>query len=325
MASRAQRGAVPRRRALPHRRAQRRGRPVRPHPPPGALLPRRRLHRPPRTVPGAGRRDPHGRHAGAPDGAGDDRRHGRADGRRHRLVARRAPALASARRHPGAVHQRQRSVDAGGVGLRDDRPLQPRAGRGQGAGARGGHPRADDRPLADGHQRARPRPRRLPLHRLGAVVARRRRPRRGATPPRRRRRPDAVAARGAAGAHPAAVLAVVALRADAVRQRRRARRRLEAALSGGARAASTSSRATRSRSAGSPPTPSSYRPRRDLERPDRRYERQTPQLFDLATDPGEQLDLAAHHPRRVAVMEQQLADWYASVESERAALPDERP
>ena len=146
---------------------------------------------PPTERPGAHRRDPHGRHAGAPDGAGDDRRHGRADGRRHRLAARRAPALASARRHPGAVHQRQRSVDAGGVGLRDDGPLQHRAGRGQGAGARGRHPRADDRPLADraastapstpsptsptGCRRCSPSP----------ATARR-------TPPRRRRRPAAV-------------------------------------------------------------------------------------------------------------------------------------
>ena len=71
--------------------------------------------------------------------------------------------------------------------------------------------------------------------------------------------------------------------------------------------------------------PEHYRPRHDLEWPDRRYERQTPELFDLTTDPGEQHDLAGHHPQRVAGMEQQLTDWYASVESERAALPDDRP
>jgi arylsulfatase A len=60
-----------------------------------------------------------------------------------------------------------------------------------------------------------------------------------------------------------------------------------------------------------------YRPPARLEVPTRRLGPQPAQLFDLSLDPGEQFDVAALHPRRVARMETQFAAWYASVEAER--------
>ena len=60
-------------RQVPDRRAQRRGDPVRPPPSSGALLPVPRLHRSARSVPGARRGDPVGRHREPADRRGDDR------------------------------------------------------------------------------------------------------------------------------------------------------------------------------------------------------------------------------------------------------------
>jgi arylsulfatase A-like enzyme len=48
-----------------------------------------------------------------------------------------------------------------------------------------------------------------------------------------------------------------------------------------------------------------------------------PQLFDLESDPGEQHDLAAAHPERVARMERELARWFEEVEAERRTIPPE--
>jgi arylsulfatase A-like enzyme len=46
------------------------------------------------------------------------------------------------------------------------------------------------------------------------------------------------------------------------------------------------------------------------------------QLFDLATDPGESVDLAAREPERVRRMEAALADWFAAVDGERRTIDD---
>jgi hypothetical protein len=42
-----------------------------------------------------------------------------------------------------------------------------------------------------------------------------------------------------------------------------------------------------------------------------------PLLFDLASDPYEQNDLAAAHPDRVRAMQSSLATWFESVEADR--------
>jgi arylsulfatase A len=63
--------------------------------------------------------------------------------------------------------------------------------------------------------------------------------------------------------------------------------------------------------------PRHYRPPARLELPTRRPVRQPAQLFDLSVDPGEQFDVAARHPQRLARMEAQFAAWYAGVEAER--------
>src|SRR5262249_9705616 len=42
-------------------------------------------------------------------------------------------------------------------------------------------------------------------------------------------------------------------------------------------------------------------------------------LFDIAADPGEQHDLAAAHPERVARMERDLLAWFEDVERDRLA------
>ena len=207
------------------------------------------------------------------------------DGSRHRARPRRAPALASGE-HRRAVHQRQRSVDARGVGLRDDGPLQHGARRGQGAGARGGHSCADDRPLADrgsastapstrshtsptGCRRCSPSPatarrdaspatastcwRRCAASRWSA-------PRRGSGSGR------------ATGRRPSPTPPCAMATGSCATRRRPS--------------SSPSCRATRPKNAGSPPTPSTIARARP-QWPDRRFERQTPQLFDLGTDPGE--------------------------------------
>ena len=44
------------------------------------------------------------------------------------------------------------------------------------------------------------------------------------------------------------------------------------------------------------------------------------QLFDLAEDPGERVDLAAAHPVRVARMEADLAAWFEEVERDRRSI-----
>ncbi len=45
-----------------------------------------------------------------------------------------------------------------------------------------------------------------------------------------------------------------------------------------------------------------------------------PQLFDLASDPGETKDVAAAHPARVRLMEAELDAWFADVDGERRSL-----
>jgi arylsulfatase A-like enzyme len=70
--------------------------------------------------------------------------------------------------------------------------------------------------------------------------------------------------------------------------------------------------------------PHTYRPPARLELPTRTLVRQAAQLFDLSVDPGERFDVATRHPQRVARMEEQFADWYASVEAERQSLPEAR-
>jgi hypothetical protein len=44
------------------------------------------------------------------------------------------------------------------------------------------------------------------------------------------------------------------------------------------------------------------------------------QLFDIDADPGEQHDLAAAEPERVARMERELAAWFEEVEEERRGV-----
>ncbi len=46
----------------------------------------------------------------------------------------------------------------------------------------------------------------------------------------------------------------------------------------------------------------------------------SPQLFDLAADPGEQNDVAAAHPARVTRMVADLERWFADVDTERRSL-----
>lgn len=45
-----------------------------------------------------------------------------------------------------------------------------------------------------------------------------------------------------------------------------------------------------------------------------------PQLFDLAADPGETHDLAAHEGARLAQLQEELAAWFADVEADRRRL-----
>lgn len=57
--------------------------------------------------------------------------------------------------------------------------------------------------------------------------------------------------------------------------------------------------------------------------PDRQLGEPAPaMLFDLAADPGEQRDLAALEPARVARMGRRLDAWFADVEAERATIED---
>jgi arylsulfatase A len=46
------------------------------------------------------------------------------------------------------------------------------------------------------------------------------------------------------------------------------------------------------------------------------------ELYDLSADPGEQHDLAAQHPDRVAAMQAKLEDWFDRVEADRRTLTD---
>ena len=48
-----------------------------------------------------------------------------------------------------------------------------------------------------------------------------------------------------------------------------------------------------------------------------------PQLFDLAADPGEQVDLATAQPERARAMRDRLDGWFESVEAERLAIAPE--
>jgi hypothetical protein len=50
-----------------------------------------------------------------------------------------------------------------------------------------------------------------------------------------------------------------------------------------------------------------------------------PLLFDLATDPFEQTDLAAAEPERVVRMSAALDRWFESVERDRARAATGRP
>jgi arylsulfatase A len=47
-----------------------------------------------------------------------------------------------------------------------------------------------------------------------------------------------------------------------------------------------------------------------------------PQLFDLASDPGEQHDLATEQPARVRRMSAELAAWFEAVEADRRTISD---
>jgi len=47
-----------------------------------------------------------------------------------------------------------------------------------------------------------------------------------------------------------------------------------------------------------------------------------PQLFDLHSDPGEQVDLADRHPELVRSMSARLASWFEEVEAERRSITD---
>ena len=96
-----------------------------------ALLPLCRLHRSSRSVPGTCRPAQAGWRPHTADSPGDDRRHGRTHGRRHRDGARRVGPLRSRREHAGDVHQRQRPMDAAWSDHGHDGPLQHRARRGK--------------------------------------------------------------------------------------------------------------------------------------------------------------------------------------------------
>ena len=48
-----------------------------------------------------------------------------------------------------------------------------------------------------------------------------------------------------------------------------------------------------------------------------------PELFNLAADPLEKLNVADQHPDRVARMLQDLESWFEEVESERATIDDQ--
>ena len=47
---------------------------------------------------------------------------------------------------------------------------------------------------------------------------------------------------------------------------------------------------------------------------------EAPQLYDLAEDPGERVDLAEKHPERVRHMLADLEEWFESVEADRASI-----
>ena len=261
------------------------------------------------------------RRRGTPDRAGDDRGDGRAHGRRYRHAARRAGPLAPARRHPRHLHQRQRAVDAGGIDRGDHGSLQPRTRRRQGARPRGRDPRADDRALAGGDQRVAAPTTRSPT---SATGCRRCSPPPTTPPPasaRRRRRPPPPAAWRRGGADPRGS------GNGRATSRRRSPTQPRATATGSCAtrpspSSSTSSPAILSRSVASPPTRTPTDRRRGSSCPTRTLVRQPAQLFDLSVDPGEQFDVAARHPQRVARMEEQFAAWYASVEAERQSLPE---
>ena len=48
---------------------------------------------------------------------------------------------------------------------------------------------------------------------------------------------------------------------------------------------------------------------------------ETPELYNLAEDPGEQRDLASEHPERVSRMLGELETWFENVEAERRTIP----
>jgi arylsulfatase A-like enzyme len=47
-----------------------------------------------------------------------------------------------------------------------------------------------------------------------------------------------------------------------------------------------------------------------------------PQLFDVAADPGEQMDLSDQHPAAASRLEAKLADWYDEMERERSQVSE---
>ena len=49
---------------------------------------------------------------------------------------------------------------------------------------------------------------------------------------------------------------------------------------------------------------------------------ESPELYDLSTDPGEGNDLAAEFPARVSDMLGQLETWFEEVEAERRTISD---
>jgi arylsulfatase A len=51
----------------------------------------------------------------------------------------------------------------------------------------------------------------------------------------------------------------------------------------------------------------------------------SPQLYNLADDPAESVDLAGVHPERIASMSRQLENWFDDVEGDRRAILDQQP
>lgn len=76
-------------------------------------------------------------------------------------------------------------------------------------------------------------------------------------------------------------------------------------------------RATKEDPATRPAVYTGPEPDRDIPEPP------APQLFDIADDPEESVDLAHLHPDRVRRMRNELEDWFEQVEAERATIDDE--